>query len=63
MEKSTNLTGGGIARYTAPQLEQTAITVELGFAGSTTNEAFYDSQDGVTKEDYTWGGTFDGGFE
>ena len=64
MENSTNLKGGGGVRaYAAPALEQTVIAVESGFAGSTTNEAFYDSQDGVTKEDYEWGGTLDGEFE
>ena len=52
MENSTNLKGGGVRAYAV-------IAVESGFAGSTTNEAFYDSQDGVTKEDYEWGGTLD----
>ncbi|MFQ9759529.1 MAG: hypothetical protein ACLRZL_01740 [Alistipes communis] len=51
--------GGGVRAYAAPDLAQTVIAVESGFAGSTTNEAFYDSQDGVTKEDYEWGGTLD----
>ena len=59
MENSTNLKGGGVRAYAAPDLEQTVIAVESG----TTNEAFYDSQDGVTKEDYEWGGTLDGEFE
>ena len=63
MKNSTNVKGGGIQRYFAPDLEQTIVAVELGFAGSTTSEAFYDSQDGVTKEDYVWGGTLDGEFE
>ena len=59
MENSTNWKGGGVRAYAAPDLAQTVIAVESGFAGSTTNEAFYDSQDGVTKEDYEWGGTLD----
>lgn len=63
MENSTNLKGGAFAHTPRPDLEQTVIAVESGFAGSTTNEAFYDSQDGVTKEDYVWGGTLDGEFE
>lgn len=63
MENSTNLKGGGVRAYAAPDLDQTVIAVESGFAGSTTNEAFYDSQDGVTKEDYEWGGTLDDEFE
>ena len=57
MENSTNLKGGGVRAYAAPDLEQTVIAVEPA------NEAFYDSQDGVTKEDYVWGGTLDGEFE
>jgi len=63
MKKTSDLAGGGIHAYSAPDLEQTEIAVEHGFAGSTANEAFYDSQDGVTKEDYIWGGTLDGEFE
>ena len=36
MENSTNLKGGGVRAYAAPDLEQTVIAVESGFAGSTT---------------------------
>ncbi len=63
MKKHTNSSGGGIFGYIAPDLSQSVIAVEQGFAGSTTDEAFYDSQDGVTKEDFVWGGTLDGEFE
>ena len=44
MENSTNLKGGGVRAYAAPDLAQTVIAVESGFAGSTTNEAFYESR-------------------
>ena len=63
MENSTNLKGGHVRAYAAPDLKKTGIAVEPEFAGSTPNKAFYDSQDGVTKEDYVWGGTLDGEFE
>jgi len=63
MGKFTDSKGGGIRGYAAPDLVQTVIAVESGFAASTVDEAFYDSQEGVTKEDYVWGGTLDGEFE
>lgn len=63
MKKTTDLKGGGMRAYSAPDVSQTVIAVERGFAGSTAEEAFYDSQDGVTNEDYIWGGTLDGEFE
>lgn len=50
---------GGVGTYAAPALERTAVAVDRGFAASTTNEAFYDSQEGITQEDYVWGGTLD----
>ena len=61
MRKSTVLTGGGRTEYLAPDIVSTAVEVESGFAA--TEQAFYDSQDGVTNEDYVWGGTLDDEFE
>lgn len=61
MRKSTVLTGGGRTEYLAPDIVSTAVEVESGFA--VTEQAFYDSQDGVTNEDYVWGGTLDDEFE
>ena len=63
MKKSTDLKGGGICAYSAPDVSLIAIAAERGFAGSTSEEAFYDSQDGITGEDYIWGGALDGEFD
>lgn len=63
MKQTTNknLKGAGLATYLAPEIVSTAVEIESGFA--VTNQSFYDSQDGVTNEDYVWGGSLDGEFE
>ena len=63
MFKFPKFAGGGTRAYHAPDLELIDIEIESGFAASTTDQAFYDDQDGIAKEDYVWGGTLDGEFE
>lgn len=48
-----------LAEYQAPDIVSTMVAVESGFA--VTN--LYGEENGVTNEDYEWGGTLDGEFE
>lgn len=66
MKKVTDFAGGGTHVYSAPDVLQTVIAVERGFAGSITVESFFDNQGGITGADYDWSGgasLLDGEFE